>query len=171
MAGDNLLSRWAIWVDGIGKAGNAKEYTPPVLEVLTSDFQAGDMDMPVPVDEGMAAMESSFSIFGVDVTILPLFGLRQGERATVSVRSTYTDLEGNSYDLVEQLSGMISKIERDTQDTGSQRDKAMKVTMKLNYYKVVRSGVVLLEIDPINHVRKLGGVDMLEGIRALMQLT
>ena len=35
MAGDNLLSRWAIWVDGIGKAGNAKEYTPPVLEVLT----------------------------------------------------------------------------------------------------------------------------------------
>ena len=171
MAGDNLLSRWAIWVDGIGKAGNAKEYTPPVLEVLTSDFQAGDMDMPVPVDEGMAAMESSFSIFGVDVTILPLFGLRQGERATVSVRSTYTDLEGNSYDLVEQLSGMISKIERDTQDTGSQRDKAMKVTMKLNYYKVVRSGVVLIEIDPINHVRKLGGVDMLEGIRALMQLT
>lgn len=171
MAGDNLLSRWAIWVDGIGKAGNAKEYTPPVLEVLTSDFQAGDMDMPVPVDEGMAAMESSFSIFGVDVTILPLFGLRQGERATVSVRSTYTDLEGNSYDLVEQLSGMISKIERDTQDTGSQRDKTMKVTMKLNYYKVVRSGVVLLEIDPINHVRKLGGVDMLEGIRALMQLT
>ena len=170
MAGDNLLSRWAIWVDGIGKAGNAKEYTPPVLEVLTSDFQAGDMDMPVPVDEGMAAMESSFSIFGVDVTILPLFGLRQGERATVSVRSTYTDLEGNSYDLVEQLSGMISKIERDTQDTGSQRDKAMKVTMKLNYYKVVRSGVVLLEIDPINHVRKLGGIDMLEGIRALMQL-
>ena len=171
MAGDNLLSRWAIWVDGIGKAGNAKEYTPPVLEVLTSDFQAGDMDMPVPVDEGMAAMESSFSIFGVDVTILPLFGLRQGERATVSVRSTYTDLEGNSYDLVEQLGGMISKIERDTQDTGSQRDKAMKVTMKLNYYKVVRSGIVLLEIDPINHVRKLGGIDVLEGVRALMQLS
>ncbi|MBJ3848393.1 phage major tail tube protein, partial [Salmonella enterica subsp. enterica serovar Corvallis] len=80
MAGDNLLSRWAIWVDGIGKAGNAKEYTPPVLEVLTSDFQAGDMDMPIPVDEGMAGMEASFALFGVDVTVLPLFGLRQGTR-------------------------------------------------------------------------------------------
>ena len=171
MAGDNLLSRWAIWVDGVGKAGNAKEYTPPVLEVLTSDFQAGDMDMPVPVDEGMAAMETTFSIFGVDVSILPLFGLRQGERTAVSVRSTYTDLEGNSDELVEHLGGMINKIERDTQDTGSQREKVMKVTMKLNYYKVSRAGVTLIEVDPINHVRKLDGVDMLDGIRTQMQLS
>ncbi|HCG8352154.1 phage major tail tube protein [Vibrio gangliei] len=171
MAGDNLLSRWAIWVDGIGKAGNAKEYTPPVIEVLTSDFQAGDMDMPIPVDEGMAGMEASFALFGVDVTVLPLFGLRQGTRTAVSVRSTYTDLTGGSYDLVEELGGMITKIERDTQDTGSQRDKAMKVTMKLDYYKVVRAGVVLIEVDPVNHVRKLGGIDVLEGIRAILQLS
>jgi hypothetical protein len=161
MAGDNLLSRWAIWVDGIGKAGNAKEYNPPVLEVLTTDFQAGDMDMPIPADDGMAPMETSFS----------LFGLRQGSRTAVSVRSTYTDTKGNSSELVEELGGMITKIERDAQDTGSQRDKAMKITMKLDYYKVVRSGVVLIEIDPVNHVRKLGGIDVLEGIRAVLQLS
>ncbi|MGF1717934.1 phage major tail tube protein [Photobacterium chitinilyticum] len=170
MAADNILSRWAIWVDGIGKAGNAKEYTPPVLEVLTSDFQAGDMDMPIPVDVGMAPMETSFSLYGVDITVLPLFGLRQGTRTAVSVRSTYTDRSGNSYDLVEEIGGMITKVERDTQDGGDQSDKAMKVTMKLDYYKVVRSGVVLIEIDPVNHVRTLGGIDALEGIRAILQL-
>lgn len=170
MAADNILSRWAIWVDGIGKAGNAKEYTPPVLEVLTSDFQAGDMDMPIPVDVGMAPMETSFSLYGVDITVLPLFGLRQGTRTAVSVRSTYTDRSGNSYDLVEEIGGMITKIERDTQDGGDQSDKAMKVSMKLDYYKVVRSGVVLIEIDPVNHVRTLGGIDALEGIRAILQL-
>ncbi|PAS29081.1 phage major tail tube protein [Vibrio cholerae] len=171
MAGDNLLSRWSIWVDGLGKAGNCKDYTPPVLEVITEDFQAGDMDAPVPVDVGMGPMETNFSLFGVDVTILPLLGLRQGARTAVSVRSTYRDLRGNSYDLVEDLGGMITKIERDTQDTKSQVDKAMKVSMKLDYYKVVRSGVVLIEIDPVNHVRKLGGVDVLEGIRAILQLS
>ncbi|EKO3414773.1 phage major tail tube protein [Vibrio fluvialis] len=171
MAGENLLSRWAIWVDGIGKAGNAKEYNPPVLEVLTTDFQAGDMDMPIPVDDGMAPMETSFSLFGMDIAVLPLFGLRQGSRTAVSVRSTYTDTKGNSSELVEELGGMITKIERDAQDTGSQRDKAMKITMKLDYYKVVRSGVVLIEIDPVNHVRKLGGIDVLEGIRAVLQLS
>ncbi|GAB3528691.1 MULTISPECIES: phage major tail tube protein [Photobacterium] len=171
MAADNILKRWSIWVDGIGKAGNAKEYTPPALEVITKDFQAGDMDMPIPIDVGMAGMETSYSIYGVDVTVLPLFGLRQGSRTAVSVRSTYQDLKGNSYDLVEELGGMITKIERDTQDGGDQSDKAMKVTQKLDYYKVVRSGVELIEIDPVNHVRKLGGIDALEGIRALMQLS
>ncbi len=171
MAGDSLLSKWSIWVDGIGKAGNAKEYTPPVLEVLTTDFQAGDMDMPVPVDDGMSPMESNFSLFGIDMAVLPLFGFRQGSRTAVSVRSTYTDRSGTTVDLVEELGGMITKIERDTQDTGSQRDKAMKITMKLDYYKVSSAGVVLIEIDPINHVRSLGGVDMLEGIRTALQLS
>jgi hypothetical protein len=170
MAGDNLLKRWAIWVDGIGKAGNAVEYVPPVIEVLSEDYQAGDMDMPVPIDVGMAAMEATWSISGVDVATLALFGLVQGKSRTVSVRSTYTDRSGGSYELVEELGGMITKIERDTLDTGSQSGKNQKCTMKLDYYKVSRSGVVLLEIDPVNHVRSLGGVDALEAARALMKL-
>lgn len=170
MAGDNLLKRWAIWVDGIGKAGNAVEYTPPVIEVLTTDFQSGDMDMAVPVDDGMAAMEASWSIAGVDIATLALFGIAQGSSRTVSVRSTYTDRSGNSYELVEELGGMITKVERDAMDTGSQRGKNQKSTMKLDYYKVTRDGVILIEIDPVNGVRSLNGVDVLEGARALMKL-
>ncbi|MEZ9525726.1 phage major tail tube protein [Enterovibrio norvegicus] len=170
MAADRILRTWAIWVDGIGKAGNAKEYTPPVLEVITKDFQSGDMDMPVPVDVGMQPMETGFTLYGVDVLVLPLFGFKQGTRTAVSVRSTYQDLSGNTYDLVEELGGMITKIERDAQGTGDQSENGMKVTMKLDYYKVVQSGVVLIEIDPINHVRSFGGIDVLEGVRAIMQL-
>lgn len=171
MAGDKLLKNWAIWVSGVGKAGNAKEYSPPKLAIKTVDFQAGDMDMSVPVDDGMEPMEASFSIFGIDPLVLPLFGLQKNKKPTVTVRSTYTDLSGQTSELVEELRGMITSIERDSQDSGSQREKAMKTVMKLTYYKVSLSGVVLIEIDPINGVRKLGGVDMLEGIRAAMQLS
>lgn len=170
MAADNLLKRWAIFVDGIGKAGNAKEYSPPALEVNTVDFQAGDMDAPVPVDDGMAAMEASFSLFGVDAAVLPLLGLRQGGYVPISVRSTYDDTSGNAWDLVEVLRGMITKIERDTQDSGSQREKVMKITMKLSYYKVSKSGTVLIEIDPVNRVRNMGGEDALKTMRALLKL-
>ena len=170
MAGDNLLKRWAIWVDGVGKAGNAVEYVPPVIEVTTTDFQSGDMDMPVPIDDGMAAMEATWSIAGVDTTTLALFGFVQGKSRTVSVRSTYTDRSGGSYELVEVLGGMITKIERDTMDTGSQRGKNQKCTMKLDYYKVTRDGVILIEVDPVNGVRSLGGVDALEAARAIMKL-
>lgn len=171
MAADHLLSRWAIWVDGIGKAGNAKEYTPPVIEVSTVDFKAGDMDMPIPVDDGLKAMEASFALFGVDVPVMQLFGLRQGKTLSVSARSTFTDRTGQASELVETLGGMISKIERDAQDSGSQRDKTMKVTMKLDYYKVTQSGTTLVEVDPVNHVRQLGSVDELASIRAMLKVS
>ncbi|MFM2482792.1 phage major tail tube protein [Celerinatantimonas sp. YJH-8] len=170
MAADNLLKSWSLWVDGVGKAGNARDYTPPTLEVNTVDFKAGDMDMPIPVDDGMNAMEAQFSIFGIDPLILPLFGFRQGTNTACSVRSTYTDATGNTKQYVETLRGMITQIARDQQDSSSQRDKAMQVTMRLNYYKVSYDGAVLIEIDPVNHVRSFGGIDVLEGVRAALQL-
>lgn len=171
MAADHLLKSWSVWVDGIGKAGNCKDYTPPVLEVKTVDFQAGDMDAPIPVDDGMNAMETDFSIYGLDRTIMPLFGFNPNTNTSLSVRSVYTDAHGGTFECVESMRGLITKIERDAQDSGSQRDKAMKVTMKLNYYKLVWAGMDLIEIDPINHVRKFGDLDVLEGIRAGLQLS
>ncbi|MFM2476354.1 phage major tail tube protein [Celerinatantimonas sp. MCCC 1A17872] len=171
MAADHLLKSWAVWVDGVGKAGNCKDYTPPVLEVKTVDFTAGDMDMPIPVDDGMNPMETSVSIFGLDRTIMPLFGFQTGTNTSLSVRSVFTDASGSTFECVEAMRGLVTKIERDTQDNGSQRDKAMKVTMKLNYYKMSWAGADLIEIDPVNHVRSFGGVDILEGIRAAMMLT
>lgn len=171
MAANNILKRWTIHVDGIGKAGNCKSYQAPALTVVTKDFQSGDMDMPIPLDMGMEAMESSFSLFGVDPTVLPLFGLKSGTRTTVSVRSTYQDMTGKETELVEVLTGLITSVTRDEMGVGDQSDNAMSITMKLQYYKVVQAGVVLVEIDPINHVRKLGGIDVLEGIRAALQLS
>ncbi len=171
MAANNILKRWTAWVDGIGKAGNVKAYTPPALSIVSKDFQSGDMDMPIPIDVGMEAMESGLTLFGLDPLVLPLFGLKSGSKTTISVRSTYQDLLGTETELVEVLTGLITKIERDEQGVGDQSDNAMKVTMKLSYYKVTQAGLVLVEVDPINHVRKLGGVDVLEGIRAALQLS
>ncbi|CAG9297575.1 phage major tail tube protein [Celerinatantimonas diazotrophica] len=170
MAADHLLKSWAVWVDGVGKAGNCKDYTPPVLEVKTVDFSAGDMDMPIPVDDGMNPMETSLSIYGLDPNIMPLFGFQTGKNTSLSVRSVFTDAQGTPFECSEAMRGLITKIERDAQDSGSQRDKAMKVTMKLNYYKMVWADVKLVEIDPVNHVRSFGHVDTLKQIRSAMKL-
>ncbi len=171
MAANNILKRWSAWVDGIGKAGNVKSYIPPTLSIVTKDFQSGDMDMPVPIDVGMEAMETSLSLFGLDPLVLPLFGLKAGSRTTISVRSTYQDMSARETELVEVLTGLITKIERDEMNTGDQSENAMKMTMRLHYYKVAQAGVVLVEIDPVNHIRKLGGIDALESIRAALQLS
>jgi P2 family phage contractile tail tube protein len=169
-AGEKLLSKWAIWVDGVGKAGNAKEYTPPSLTVKTVDFKAGDMDMSVPVDDGMEAMQADWTIYGVDPLAYALFGMTGGTKKQVTVRSTYTDRDGNAHTLTEVMRGMITEITRDGQSNDSHRDKGQKTTMKLDYYKVTYDALPLVEIDAENGTRSLGGVDVLEAARAALSL-
>lgn len=169
-AAERLLSKWAIWVDGVGKAGNAKEYTPPTLSVKTVDFISGDMDMSVPCDDGMDPMQADWTMFGLDPTAYALFGLTGGKNKSVTVRSTYTDRQGNTHELVEVLRGMLITIARDPQGSDSNRDKGQKMTMKLDYYKVTYDALPLVEIDPENGVRKIGGVDALEAVRKALSL-
>lgn len=170
MAATNMLRRWTIFVDGVGKAGDNATYTPPALNVLTTDFQSGDMDMAVPIDDGMEPLEASFSIFGIDPATLVLFGFRSGGSLRVSARSVYDNRSGEVKELVETLGGMITGVQRGEQNTGSQRDKTQANTMKLDYYKVEYDGEVLIEIDPINGVRELGGQDQLAATKAAMGL-
>ena len=169
-AADTTLTKWAIWVDGIGKAGNAKSYEPPSLKIKTVDFQAGDMDMPIELDDGMEKLEANWSIYGFDALQYGLFGMGQGGSRPVSVRSTYTDRKGNTHTVVETLRGFIKELTRDSQDTGSQREKALKAVMAVDYYKVTFDGANLIEIDAENGLRSLNGVDMLEGVRAAISL-
>ena len=169
MAADNLLKCWAIWVDGIGKVGNAQSYTPPSLEIDSLDFRAGDMDCPGPVDGGMSVMEITFALYGVDPEILPLFGLRSGAKCPIIVRSAYNNLQGGVTSMIEHCNGMITTIERDAQDTGSQREKVITVTMKLDYYRASFDGRDLIEIDPVNGVRKLDGMDVLGEVYTALQ--
>ena len=131
--GKLLVRRWAAWIDGFGMVGRMKEYSPPALEATTEDFQAGDMDMPVPVETGMAAMSASVSIFGVDPTSLALFGLQTKKKATLTVRTTLLDDNGKEHEMAEVLTGMVTKIEQDSRDTGSQMDKSQKMTFKLSH--------------------------------------
>ncbi|WP_053982234.1 phage major tail tube protein [Marinagarivorans algicola] len=170
MAADNLLKNYSVMVDGIGKAGNCGAYKPPVLTIKTTDFQSGDMDMAVPVDDGMEPMEATYSVYGMDEQSHRLFGFVNGSGLGVTVRTSYQNRDGQVKACVDELRGTITGVERDEQTTGSQKEKMTKVTMKLQYYRSVFDGQELVEIDAINGVRKLGGVDQLANIRSAMGL-
>jgi P2 family phage contractile tail tube protein len=140
------------------------------LKIKTVDFQAGDMDMAVELDDGMEKLEASWSIYGFDELQYALFGMGKGGSRPVSVRSTYTDRKGNTHTVVETLRGFVKELTRDGQDTGSQREKSLKAVMAVDYYKITYDGVNLIEIDAENGLRSLSGIDMLEGVRAAISL-
>lgn len=170
MAADNLLKNWSITVDGIGKAGNCGAYKAPDLKLKVLDFQAGDMDAPIPIDDGMEALEASYSIYGMDEQSYRLFGFMRGREVSVKARCAFENMQGQVKSCVDELRGLIISVEPDEKATGSQKEKMQKVTMRLSYFKSTYDNTVLVEIDPVNHVRKLGGVDTLAEIRRAMSV-
>ncbi len=164
------MSNWArkksgLYADGWDKVGSLIEYTPPILEVETEDFRAGGMDMSVPMDMGMAAMEASFTI-GEDKDILSMFGIKKnGKKIPLYIRSHLeNDITGEKKSVKEELRGIITKIDQGTKTSGS--FTPMTVSIKLSYYKYEMDEQIIHEIDPLNLIRTIDGVDQLADTRA-----
>ncbi len=164
------MSNWArkyqgLYADGKEKIASLIEYTPPVPEILTEDFRSGGMDMPVSMDMGMAAMESTFTI-GEDPEILTLFGIKEdGKKIPFFIRSHLeNDFTGETKNVIEELRGKVTKIDHGTKSGGS--FSPTTITIKPMYYKYESDGTTIHEFDPVNMVRIINGVDQLASARA-----
>ena len=166
------MSNWArkyqgLYADGKEKVGSMLEYTPPVPEILTEEYRAGGMDMPISMDMGMAAMEASFTI-GEDEDVLNLFGIKKNSKEIpFFIRSLIeNDVTGEKRQIVEEIRAKVTKIDNGTKSAGS--FSATTVTLKPSYYRYESNGKVIHEFDPINIVRIINGVDQLADARVAL---
>jgi len=164
------MSNWvrkyqALYIAGMQRVGSLTEYTGPVLEVITEDFRGGGMDMATPMDMGMAPMAASFTV-SEDTALLATFGIKVvGQMVPLFVRAHLEDEEtGETKTVIETLRGKITKIDPGTKSSGSYQ--ATTVEMKLSYYSKLDDKILAYEIDPINMVRRINGIDQLATARA-----
>lgn len=164
------MSNWVrkyqgLYADGKDKVGSLLEYTPPVAEILTEEYRAGGMDMPISMDMGMAAMESGFTI-GEDKDILSLFGIKVngGVIPFFILSHLENDVTGEERSVVEEIRAKVVKIDNGTKTPGSVTPTS--VTLKPQYYRYESDGTTIHEFDPINMVRTINGVDQLATARS-----
>jgi len=168
------MSNWVrkyqgLYIDAMEKVGSMLEYTAPVMEVQTEEYRAGGMDMAVPMDMGMNSMSASFTI-GEDPDVLGLFGIKKdGKKIPLFVRSHLEEDEtGETKAVVEELRGIMTKVDKGTQSSGSFQSTTCE--MKVTYYKYEVGGKTIHEIDPTNMVRIINGTDQLQDARANLGL-
>lgn len=155
-----------LYIDGKEKIGSMTEYTPPVLEEITDDFRAGGMPVAVPVSLGLNPLSASISVTE-DPEILTLFGVKRNHHLAVFVRALIEDDEtGDKKEVVEELRGKFTKVDRGTLNTGNINGTTME--MKLSYYKYEIDGKTITEIDPKNMVWIQDGEDMWADERAAL---
>lgn len=159
MAAEDILKYLNLIVDGRGYAGKIEEYSPPDLIVSTEEFRGGGMDQAIDLDMGQEKMTCSYVLTSYDADVLALWGLKKGSTVQTTAKGSLESLDGTTTPVAHHMQGKIISLARGT--WGSGKKPSLTVTMSLRYYREVHGQRTISEIDVINMVRVINGVDQL----------
>ncbi|MCX8016738.1 MAG: phage major tail tube protein [Rhodocyclaceae bacterium] len=158
-----VLKNMNLFVDGRGFAGRVDEIQLPKLTLKTEEHRAGGMDAPIEIDLGMDKLEAELTISDYDPQVFKLFGLLDAQATPITLRGAIQAQGEAAKPVVVNLRGGIKAIEPSGWKMGDK--STVKLSVAASYYKLAIDGEELIEIDAINLVRKVGGVDQMERIR------
>lgn len=164
-----VLKNFNVLIDYDTYAGTAKSIELPEIVKKTEDYRGAGMLGEIKLDMGFEAMELTVTYTGVDsrhfsqlakcdVSGLPIRFIGAYERqdsCTHVVREVY-------------MRGMMSEMPLGEMEPGSINEQEIKYSV--TYLKVIDDGYELLEIDLVNGIYKVGGVDKTTEINSLLGL-
>ena len=163
-----MLSNTNLFVDGVSFAGDVPSLTLPKLTVKTEAHRGGGMAGEIEMDMGLEKLEASWTSTGVRREMMKYFGLSDQTGYNAVFRGAFKGLKGQITPVIATLRGMLKEVDPGDWKAG---DKAeMKYAMAVTYYKLEIDGRVMYEIDMVNAVRVIDGVDQLAAERSALGL-
>ncbi|ASL27346.1 phage major tail tube protein [Azotobacter chroococcum] len=162
------LKNMALHVDGRGYGGKVTELTLPKLTRKTDEFNAGGLGAPVEIGMGLELLTAGFKMPGIDPELLAFFGLADDTAFNGTFRGAFKDLQNRTIAAVATLRGMLKEVDPGAWSMGQRNENTYAVS--LSYYKLEVDGRVIYEIDPLNCVCIVNGVDQLAAERAAIGL-
>lgn len=157
-----VLKNFSLFVDGRGLAGTIQTLTLPTLTTKMEEFRGGGMDAPVELDMGMEKLEGTFELAEYNPDIIALYGLASPDTQITARGAMRRDGEA-AVPVVVNMTGVIKEV--DPGDWASGEMTSGTFTYSLRFYRLAVGGRVLVEVDKVNMVRRINGVDQLETIR------
>ncbi|WAC70792.1 phage major tail tube protein [Roseateles sp. SL47] len=169
MALPKKLKNFILFNDGVRYLGEVDEITLPKLSRKTEDHQAGGMNGPIKLDLGMEAMEMEWTASGWLRDVFAQWGTRQHDGILLRFAGA---LQGEDSETAESLEivvrGRHTEIDPGKAKAGDKTE--IKIKTALSYYKLTLNGSVVIEIDFVNMIEIVDGVDMLASVRSALQL-
>lgn len=160
------LVNFDVVIDGRRMQGVAEEITLPKLERKTEDYQGGGMLGPVALDLGMSDLKMEFTLGEFNADVLKSWGLASAAGINIRFMGALRSDDGDGkVDALEiSCRGRWKTIDKGGAKRGD--GSKMKVEMPLTYIKITRNGQAEIEIDLINNIEIVGGVDRAAAVRA-----
>lgn len=169
MAMPRKLKNMNLFNDGNSHVGVAKTITLPKLVRKTEDLRAAGMNAEVAADLGMdgTALVLEHTYAGIEYQSYRQFGISKADGVPLRFAGAYQRDDTGEVDAVEVVCrGRHTEIDPGNSEPGA--DTEHKVTTRLTYYKLTVNGEVLVEIDILNFVEIVDGVDRLAEQRAAL---
>jgi len=154
------LKNMMLFNEGSAYLGETQSVTLPTLTRKMEERRLGGMNGPASLDMGMEALEASFVCGGPMRDVLRQFGVTTIDGVYLRFAGAYQRDDSGAVDAIEVIMrGRHSEIEMGEQEVGEPGE--FSVTSALVYYKLVWNGRTEIEIDFLNMVEMIGGVDRL----------
>jgi uncharacterized protein len=158
------LKNFVLFNDGNAYLGEVPEVTLPKLVTKMEDYRAGGMPGTVKVDQGLEALTCEWTAAGYLADAIRQFGIAKIDG--VMLRLTQA-LQADDADAVIPaeiiMRGRHSEIDFGNAKAGEMTQ--VKYKTELTYYKLTMDGVELVEVDMVNGVFIVGGVDRMAETR------
>lgn len=169
MALPRKLKNFIIFADGVNYAGECEEVTLPKLTRKLEEYRAGGMNGPVDLDMGGEKLELEATYGGLMREILKQYGVTRTDAALVRFAGAYQRDDSGDVDSVEiVVRGRHTELDFGTGKVGD--NSQFKVKSSVSYFKLTVNGEVWIEIDYVNFIEIVFGVDRLAEQRRAMGL-
>ena len=163
-----VLKGFNVRVDGEGWLGETESIELPKLTRKTEEWRGGGMDGAIDIDMGQDKLEATVSCGGLMEAAFKHYGDLSVSKVPLMFYGSYEGDEGTSAVEVE-MRGRWTEIDMGSAKAGDKTEHKFKAS--LSYYKLVIDGTTKIEIDLVNLVFNVEGVDRLEARRRALQLS
>jgi P2 family phage contractile tail tube protein len=166
MALPGKFKQFNIFIDGKSMIGVASEVTLPKLTHKTVAYRGGGMLAAVDVDLGFddGALDMEVTVGGLVVDMLGKMYQDTADGMQLRFTGAFQNETTAGYSTCEvQTRGRFMDMDLGSVKVGE--DTSHKYTLKNTYVKITIDGTVVLEVDALNMVLKVNGVDKSAALR------
>lgn len=163
------LKNFILFNDGNAYLGEIPEVTLPKLTRKMEDHRSGGMNGPAKLDFGMEGLVAEWTSAGFLQSLLVQWGAPGvGDVLLRFAGAIQADDEATAVSCEVVMRGRHEEIDFGNAKAGEKTE--IKVKSTLVYYRVSIDGVPLIEIDFVNMIETVGGIDRMLSIRQALGL-
>ena len=161
------LKNFVLFNNGIAHVGEVPEVNLPKLSRKLEDYRSGGMSGTVKLDFGMEGMEAELTAAGYMKDLFTKWGALRHDAVLLRFAGALQADDSESVDSLEiVVRGRHAEIDPGKSKAGDATE--IKIKSAISYYKLTMNGTTLLEIDPVNLIEMVDGVDRLAEVRAAL---